>query len=163
MLGTRRLTVAAFAGLAIAVIVILGLWVFPGYLVSPSSCPISTSVNGVAYCAETNRVVAPTATAEPCRIACSLVWPPTFYGATFWLHLTNGTDGPTLNAMVVDGNTSYHFVVWANVYGPQWLNWTSPNDAFLIQWRAPFLSQWPGAEPGANITCGVAYTWILTH
>jgi len=161
MVGARGLSLATFVWIAIAVAAIVALWAFPGFLAAPSQCPRSVSVGGTVYCSETVRATPPPP--GPCPGPCLLQVPLTFFGAAFWLHLTNGTDGPTLTAYASDGNTTYRYLVWANTFGSPWLNWTSPNGALLIQWHAPFLSQWPGVAAGANITCGVADVWILTH
>ena len=57
MNGDSRATRVSFAATGVAVVVILALWVLPGYLSATPNCPLRTTVSGRAYCAESVVVV----------------------------------------------------------------------------------------------------------
>jgi hypothetical protein len=153
MVGARRATTAAFATTAVAVVAILVLWVFPGYLSVPSNCPIHTSVSGRDYCAEA-------VTLEQCTgpFCPALPFPGfEFHEVTFDLSLGGFSGAATVTGWVTELNsTRYPVYLLGDNFGPPFVNWTSPDHAVLIEWQAPFTTHENGTVLNiANVTCGV--------
>ncbi|MGD0588347.1 MAG: hypothetical protein ABSA63_06090 [Thermoplasmata archaeon] len=155
-MAPRALTVT-FAVTAIAIVVILFLWVYPGYLATPTNCPSHVTLSGHAYCAET--VTLGQSEACPGPQGCSIC--PTsnfsFQGALFQWQLTNTSSGALLQGCASYGNTTgWHFLLSADPLSSFPLNWTSKDHALAILWQPPFAHTDVDGLLQANVTFGVA-------
>jgi len=146
------------AATAVATVVILTLWVYPGYLSTSPNCPIHTSVDGRAYCAESVTVgqcVGP----QGCPPT-----PPTvvFHSVIFQIELGGSSGLADLNGRVTEGNsTSYQFHLVGDYLGAPSVNWTSPDHAVLVEMQAPYAVVGSNGQLTANVTCGVLLATMI--
>jgi hypothetical protein len=151
----RRALTAVFAATAVAIVVIIGLWVFPGFLTGVHSCPLHVVEGGRSFCAEAVPVVNGQCTVYgpgPCPEPTELV----FQGVWFQMQLANISGGPYLYGFVNESNgVTHNFGLVGDPLGPPSLNWTSPDDTILVAWQAPFATTGAGGLLTANVTCGV--------
>jgi hypothetical protein len=141
------------------IVVIFALGVFPGYLSGAGACPVHTTVNGRAFCAEVVTV------GQPCLAAygCAALPPPgfAFQGVKFQLVAFNESDSNLVDGWVTEANnTSYRFGLLGDPLGPPSVNWTSPDEAVFVEWRAPFGTIGSDGRFIANVTCGVSFAVI---
>lgn len=148
-----RATVSIFTGTAIAVVLILVLWVVPGFLVGVPNCPVHANQADRSFCAEVVQVGPGRCAVEgPCPVPTALV----FQGVLFQMQLANVSGTPYLYGFVNESNGETHnFGLVGNPLGPPYLNWTSPDDTVLIAWHAPFPTTESDGLLNATVTCGV--------
>jgi hypothetical protein len=153
----RALT-AVFVATAVAIVVILILWVYPGYLSTRPNCPIDATSGGRTYCAESVPLVGNCQGPGFCPAPATF----TFQEVSFFLVLINGSAGPVVRGDVGESNSTFYPVYLpGNPTGPPTANWTSPDHVILIEWQAPFAIVRTDGELTANVTCGVALA-VLT-
>jgi hypothetical protein len=151
---TARLEKPTFAALAAAVVVILVLWVYPGYLAPSRVCPMSLTAHHRTYCAE-SVALEPTARGAA-EFICSGGFD--FQGVQFELDFS--WDGTLGDVAGVGGwiNSSHLGCVEARLFGdplgPRSVNWTSTDGSVYLQWNQPFESL-VGGTYVATILCGV--------
>ena len=151
-----RPIIVVFAAIAIAITVILALFVFPGYLSGGPACPMQTTAGGTAYCAEYVTLV-------QCQPGgyCPPHLPVAFHGADFQLTLTQIGGVPAVDGRVSQGNsTSYYVSLLGDPSGPPSVNWTSPDKSVLVEWSSPFEAVGSDGLLTANVTCGVSFTMM---
>jgi hypothetical protein len=154
----RALT-AVFVAMTTAVVVILILWVYPGFLSTTPSCAFRPTVDGRVYCAETVTLVQGT----PCTAAFCPSCPAsvaTFHGVDFQLVLYNTSSGPFVEGCVVEGNSILYMHLAADPLGPLSVNWTSSDHAILMEWQSPFSTVRTDGRITANLACGVSLAKI---
>jgi len=150
----RALT-AAFAATAVAIVVILVLWVYPGILATHPNCPSHTTYAGRPYCSEI------TPLQQWCPnggVNCPAFPPPgfTFQAVLFRLALVNASGGPVVDGWTTESNnTAFQFSLRGNSVGlPS--AWTSPDHEVLVLWLPPFATAGQNGVLYANVTCGVS-------
>jgi hypothetical protein len=145
---------ALFIAVTAVVVVILVLWVFPGYLSPSPNCPTRLTAGARAYCAESVGLVGNCHGPEYCPAHATF----TFHGVSFFLTLEDGTGGPVVRGDVGEGTSTFYQVdLPGNSAGPPSANWTSPDRVTLIEWQAPFATVESNGELTANVTCGVDF------
>jgi|GEM_PF-6579504 len=150
----RRALRAVFAVTAIAVVVIIALWILPGFLaVHTTGCPLHMDHAGRVFCVENTAVGEQQCTPG---VYCPSPTPFSFQGVSFLLLLVNRSGGPYLSGFVNESNGVFHsFGLVGDPLGPSSLNWTSPDEEVLIAWHAPFTETDSNGLLLANVTCGV--------
>jgi len=152
----RALT-AVFVATAIAIVVILVLWVYPGYLATSTNCPSHATVAGRAYCAETVTLVqsTPCTGGSFCPACPSSV--ASINGAVFQLVFYNESSGPIVKGCAVESNsTLYQFALSADPLSAVPVQWISGDHELVVLWQPPFTTTGTGGLTHANVTCGVA-------
>ena len=152
-----RALIVTSVGTAIAIVVILALWVNPGFLATSTNCPAHARVDGRAYCVETVTL----AQYPPCYGPQGCSHCPaanfTFQGALFQWLLANTSTGALLQGCASHGNTStWYFHLSADPLSSFPLNWTSEDHALAILWQPPFYYSNASGLIHANVTFGVA-------
>ena len=155
----------AFSLAAIATVVIVVLWVFPGFLVVRPDCPSKVVQGDLSYCSESVAVPPPVfSPSQPCgnssggALACG---PPTtvdFRSFSFTMRSNGygrGSFGIT-GWMIEPNGTNYTlFSPSGSTFGFGWVNWASPDDVGITDWKifntvnSTLVSNW-------NVTLGVA-------
>lgn len=141
---------------AVAVVVVVVLWVYPGVLVPRPNCPSHFEASGRDYCAETvsvwPRVSGPGGPAIGCQVGVH------FQGDLFAFVLdSNGSVDSlaTLGGWLTNPtNNCTTFVLYGDPLGPPSVNWTSSDGSAAIVWSAPYLVNHDGTVV-ANVTIGV--------
>lgn len=161
MIGTRRPVTVAFVATAFVILVVVVLWVVPGYLVS--RCPVSTTVGGRWYCSEPISLTS----SPPCTYGpyCSIApHPPTFlwWGFAFELGYGRSPDGVSgLGGHVTEPNGhSFTFYLQGDPLGPAVMNWSSTDAAVFVTWHAPFATNESDGEFGTTVVCGVLFAML---
>jgi hypothetical protein len=117
------------------------------------------TVNGRTYCAEVVTVGGPCSSPGLfCRLP-----PPgfAFQGVNFQLEAYNGSGSNIVGGSVTEANnTSYRVSLIGDPLGPPSVNWTSPDQAIFVEWRAPFGTMGRNDTFTANVTCGVSLAMI---
>ncbi len=156
-----RSTIAIFATLAIASVVIFALIVYPGYLSGGSACPTQTTVSDRTYCAESVAVLPYQCTPGGYCANC----PPSefaFHGVAFQLALSASRGIYGVDGCVTEQNsTVYPFHLVGNSLGASSVNWTSPDHATLVEWQAPYATIGSEGQLTAKVTCGVSYALVV--
>jgi len=149
-----RAVPALFGALAILAVLILVLWVYPGYLKS-NSCPLTVTTNLRSYCSEVVQLVG----SPPCTGVTYCVRPApanfTFQGVSFFLILDNSTVGPQVRGEVIESGSHWGVDMVDAALGQTYFNWTSPDQSVFIGWQTPFATWSPNGWMWANVTCGV--------
>jgi len=143
-----------FGILAVVVVVILVLWVYPGYLEGHSQCPIQANRGTRTYCAEMVTVDQ----RLPCAGGAACLAPPTitFQGVNFTFQLVNTSLGPEIFGWVGEPTgANFSFQLLGNPMGPSSMNWTSSDLVVLVQWNAPFATTSASGLLVATVICGV--------
>jgi hypothetical protein len=153
-----RTTSVLFAVLAIAIAMILVLFVYPGYLSGRSECPLRPLVDGRFYCAESITVVPP----PQCQSGaeCSVCPPSTvvFQGVVFQLSVEGTSEYSELRGCVTESNsTAYEVQIPGESLLKPSVNWTSPDHEILVAWQTPYGTVGSDGQFTANVTCGVLY------
>jgi hypothetical protein len=148
-----RTTRFASVGVGIAIVVVAILWIVPGFLAGPSSCPFHANENGRSFCAERVAVTERNCTGNQ---LCTMPPAVGFQGVQFRLSLENSSSGPVLSGLINESNgVGHNLELVGDPLGPPALNWTSPDDTVLVAWNTPFVSAEVGGPLFANVTCGV--------
>ncbi|MGD0588442.1 MAG: hypothetical protein ABSA63_06595 [Thermoplasmata archaeon] len=151
-MAPRALT-TVFAATAVAIVVILVLWVYPGFLSTTTSCPVQTTADGRAYCAET-------VTVGQCASPYACIEPPpgfVFHGVKFQLRLGGSSGLAYLGGWITEGNsTSYQFSLTGDYLGAPSVNWTTPDHVALVEMQTPYAFIGSEGQLEANVTCGVS-------
>ncbi|MGD0588353.1 MAG: hypothetical protein ABSA63_06120 [Thermoplasmata archaeon] len=151
-MAPRALTIV-FAATAVAIVVILVLWAYPGFLSTTTSCPVQTTADGRAYCAES-------VTVGQCLsvYGCPGTIPGiVFHGVQFQLRLGGSSGLAYLGGWITEGNsTPYQFSLTGDALGSPSVNWTSTDHVVLVKMDAPYATIDSSGQLIANVTCGVA-------
>jgi hypothetical protein len=152
----KNLTLVA---VAVGVVVPLALFVYPGYLSGGSACPTFTTVRDHGYCAES--AVVPQYQCPGAFCGSCPSYGLMFQGAEFQLALGVSPGSDSLTGCVTEPNsTLYHFGLSGNPLGPPSVNWTSPDHAVMVEWRAPYANVGSDGQATANVTFGVSLALI---
>ena len=141
-----RQTLGVFLATAVGVMVIVVLFVFPGFAVTRCSPNVEPSTSpGHWFCSETVILAAPPPSCP--QNATSVSGTPViadFQGDLFSVHLFSKCISPInfgLNATVKQPNGgAYDVTTWSVFEGflVNWWNWTSPDNQSGLQWRTNF-------------------------
>jgi hypothetical protein len=140
--------------LAAVVVVVLILWVYPGYLAEHSQCPTQVDYGTRAYCAELVTVDqrVPCADGRDCPASQTYA----FQGVNFSFTLYNSSYAPELFGWVGEPTgANFSFRLLGSPTGPLSVNWTSTDLAVLVQWNAPFVTTNASGLVVATVICGV--------
>ncbi len=153
-----RALAVVFPVTAVAIVVIVSLWVFPGYLAT--TCPTHATLGVRTYCAESVTLVE----RVPCfgGLYCSDHRPSfSFHGVEFQLLLLNFSGAYAVSGSVTEANnTSYAVYLLGDPLGPPSVNWSSPDQVVLVDWRAPYGTLGSDHVLQTNVTCGVSFAVI---
>jgi len=154
---TDRGVAAVLLVTAIAAVVILALFVYPGFLSGGTSCSSEATGRGRSYCAEVVSVglqphCLPGGYCPSCPNSSV-----DFRGVEFQLSLGNSNGVYAVGGCITEANsTIYRVELVADLLGPDSLNWTSPDLDVILVWNSPFVTQGNAGGLVANVTCGVA-------
>jgi hypothetical protein len=152
---TPRAITMVFIATAVVVVVIVGAWVWPGFLIAQPNCPSHLSQGTRSFCIEL--VTLTQAARCPPGRACNNTGPNvfTFQGVEFDLSLFNFSGVPGIGGQVMDVNGTWTVSMSGNPLGPTTVNWTSFDGIVFISWHSPFAFVGTDNLMRANVTCGV--------
>jgi len=160
---------AVFWSTAVAIVVIVALWVFPGFLAGGSQCPVPLSQGPRPFCAETVTLVGQNCTSGNLYgPVCPRPTEFTFQGVWFQVFpmLGNQSVGPDVYGYVNESGGPVYtvgmpgeliFALHADPLGPSSINWTSQDGNVTIEWQAPFVTVGADSVLRANLTFGVYF------